>query len=377
MMRVFFVAGYALPAQHRKVELLADDPNIELVHLAGMQSGRSSGQHLSANQQRTYTVRLASTRTLGRHADPHRSFGWPPAYGLREFKPQIIHYEGEVESLGAAQIVFLRRIFAPSASLVLTAWQNLMRPRSWVVRRINAWNMHAAQHILCAGEEAVRVLKQQGYRGGTSVCPIMGVDSRYFYPKPVPGLREKLNLNGSVVGYIGRLVPEKGVDTLLMAVAQVPDAIQVLIVGNGPEKDRLQQLGQDLGIGERCRFLEAAPYEAVPDLMNLLDLIVLPSRTTTHWKEQFGRVLVEAMACQVVASGSDSGEIPTVIGDPDRIFPEGDPNALARIIRRITSDTPLRRALGERDQRWAMSRYSVEQLAHQTLSVWRALFTQR
>ena len=103
---------------------------------------------------------------------------------MRRFKPDLIHYEGEVESLGTAKIVTLRALLTPRASLVLTAWQNILRVRSLPVRLINNLNLSAAQHVMCASREAVSILQRQGYRGGVSVIPIMGLDTRYFYPQP-------------------------------------------------------------------------------------------------------------------------------------------------------------------------------------------------
>jgi glycosyltransferase involved in cell wall biosynthesis len=374
-MRVLMFADYRHPAQHRKVELLADAEDVDLVQIVGPLSGRSAGRHPSANSRRAYAIRLApETRSLGRPDDPHRIFGWPPRYGLRSFKPDLIHYEGEVESIGAAEIVLLKKLLAPRAALILTSWQNILRPRSPAVRLINDFNLQAAQHVLCAGHEAVTVLRQQGYAGGASVCPIVGLDTRYFYPRPVPGLRERLGLHGLVVGYIGRIVADKGIDTLLLAAAKLSAPVQVLIVGDGPDRERLQALARASGLADRCQFVSAVPYDAVPDYMNLLDVLALPSRTTLHWKEQFGRVLIEAMACQVVVVGSDSGEIPAVIDDPDRVFPEGEAAALARIIERLAADADWRRQSGERDRLRAIERYSVEQLARHTLTVWHDLY---
>lgn len=369
--RILLFAGYTLPSQHRKIELMADAEDIEIVHLAGTECGKPPGLYPSANGKRTYT--LGVSRTLGRHGDPHRSFGWPPSYGMGRFNPHLIHYEGEVESLGAAQIVLLRWLLARRASLVLTTWQNILRPRKRIVRMINNMNLVAAQHVLCASEEAVTVLQQQGYRGSSSVLPIIGLDTSIFYPKPMSELRAQLGLDGFVVGYIGRLVPEKGLDILLKAVAQAHSAPRLLLVGSGLEKATVHTLAEQLGISSRCCFIEAVPYESVADHMNLLDLLVLPSRTTTHWKEQFGRVLIEAMACGIAVAGSDSGEIPKVIGSAGRIFPEGDSEALAAIIDDLATNPMLCRTLGKLSYERATHYYSTERIAADTLTVWRSL----
>jgi L-malate glycosyltransferase len=369
--RVMVFAGYTLPSEHRKIELLADAEDIEIVHHAGSASGRIAGVYPSANGLRRYTLR--TSRVLGKRGDAHRAFGWPPTYGFTSFRPDLVHYEGEIESLGAAQIVVLRWLLARHAKLVLTTWQNILRPRGRLVRMLNGMNLAASQHVLCASEEAVTVLERQGYRGTCSVLPIVGVDTRTFCPKPVAELRSQLGLERFVVGYVGRLVPEKGLDTLLSAAAQAACRPQVLLVGNGPEKLCLQELAVRLGLGDRIRFMDAVPHEAVPDYMNLLDMLVLPSRTTVHWKEQFGRVLVEAMACRVAVAGSTSGAIPEVIGGAGRIFPEGDSSALAGIMDALAAEPTLRLTLAQQGHDRALSRYSIEHIASDTLAVWRRL----
>ena len=67
------------------------------------------------------------------------------------------------------------------------------------------------------------------------------------------------------------------------------------------------------GSGERLTFLGYVPHEDVPSYLAHLDLVVLPSETQPNWKEQFGRILIEAMACGTPVLGSDLAEIPSVI----------------------------------------------------------------
>ena len=204
--------------------------------------------------------------------------------------------------------------------------------------------------------------------------PTVGLDTRYFYPQPVNELRQQLGLCGqATVGYVGRLVPEKGVDTLLQAVPRFPPSVRCLIIGDGPEKTNLEAIARQPGIAERCSFIGGLSYDRMPAYMNLLDILVLPSRTTRNWKEQFGRVLVEAMGCQITVVGSNSGAIPEVIGDAGRLFPEGNAASLAAVVNDLLADPQLRRALGERGYRRALERYSVERLAAQTLTLWQKL----
>jgi glycosyltransferase involved in cell wall biosynthesis len=143
-------------------------------------------------------------------------------------------------------------------------------------------------------------------------------------------------------------VPEKGLDTLMEAVARLGPGVELWLIGNGPYRPALEELSRKLRIEERVRWLEPVPPERMPELLAQVDVVVLPSRTTRVWKEQFGRILVEAMACKVPVVGSDSGAIPEVVGDAGLIFPEGDVATLAECLDRLRQSPELRAQFAER-----------------------------
>lgn len=364
-MRVLFIAGYQHAAYHRKIELLADAPDVELLHITVTGYGRESGMYSSASGKGSYRVKTFRPQWLGARSDPHRSFLWTLDFAMRAFKPDLVQAESDLEALGTAQVSLARKWFAPQSKLIHYSWQNISRPRNFLVRWLTNLSLQSADHITCASAQAAEILPVQNYRRATSVMPLVGVDSRFFKPATKPRASE------FSVGYVGRLVREKGLDDLLHAVARTPASL--LIVGDGPEKNNLRALAQALPLSERCRFVDAVAYEAVADYLNEMDVLVLPSRTTSHWKEQFGRVLVEAMGCRVVAVGSDSGAIPEVIGDAGAIFPESDVDALAAILNRLAANPEMLESMRERGYRRALENYSVERLAERTLDIWREL----
>ncbi len=371
-MHVLLFSGYNHPSHHRKVELLADAPNVEIRQILLPDSGKKGGVQSSANGRREYYVREVPVYSLGEPGDVHRIYQWPPVFGIRAWKPDIIQCEHELESVLTAEIAIAARFAAPGARLIVYSWQNILRNRTLPVRMISHFNLRSAHHAICASTEAVSVLQSQGYAKGATVMPLMGLDRRYFYPNQT-ALRTQLKLGKFVVGYIGRLVPEKGIDLILRAVAQMQQSVDLLIVGDGPEKAQLQSLATQLGIGERCLFVAAVPQTDVVNYYNVMDVLALPSRTTANWKEQFGRVLVEAMACKVVVVGSNSGAIPEVVGDAGCIFPEGDFNALATILNHLETDKEYRYEIAERGYQRALATYSIERLATNTLDLWETL----
>jgi glycosyltransferase involved in cell wall biosynthesis len=128
-----------------------------------------------------------------------------------------------------------------------------------------------------------------------------------------------------------------------------------------------------LDVERRVHFLGRQPSSRMAELMNEVDVLVLPSRTTPTWKEQFGRVLVEAMATGMPVLGSDSGEIPVVIGDARLIHHEGDAEQLAVQLLGVLQDDALRQSLGEAARRRATEHYDTRHLAYRRAEFYRSI----
>jgi glycosyltransferase involved in cell wall biosynthesis len=117
--------------------------------------------------------------------------------------------------------------------------------------------------------------------------------------------------------------------------------------------------------------------DSMPGYYNELDALVVPSRTKSNWKEQFGRVLIEAMACGVPVIGSDSGEIPNVIGDAGQVFPEGNAHALRRQISRLLEDEIVRRDHSHRGRNRVLVHFAQASIAAQTYQVYQEILDAR
>jgi glycosyltransferase involved in cell wall biosynthesis len=178
-----------------------------------------------------------------------------------------------------------------------------------------------------------------------------------------------------VIGYAGRLVPEKGVSDLLHAAVQLSGAWEMRLLGSGPERRALQKLAHALGIAEQVRFEGQVLSGEMPDHLAGLHALVLPSRSQPNWVEQFGRILIEAMASGVPAIGSDSGEIPNVIGEAGLIYPEGDVDALREHLQSLIDDPDRWMILAQSGCDRARTHYSQAQVAARTVEVYREVLS--
>lgn len=313
-------------------------------------------------------ARTVAVPFLGRVNDPHRSLYGTLSFSLPRVRPTLIHAEEEPDSLTAVQILLARRLFAPHTPVILHTWQNVLRPKSWYVEAITRWVLRRADAILCANQEAVAVLGRMGYHGPTAVITPVGVDVDLFHPQ-----QRTTHDQPFTAVYAGRFQPEKGIETLLQALALLGGDARCWLIGGGPAHAALQAEVQRLGLGERVVFVPPVPAEQMPNLLAQVDALVLPSRSTQVWREQFGRVLVEAMACGVPVVGSDSGAIPEVVGPAGLIFPEGDAAALAECLQRLRGTPDLRDRLIALGLDRARTVYSQACVAAQTAAFYRRI----
>lgn len=288
---------------------------------------------------------------------------------IRDFRPHIVHIDEEPYNLATWQALVLAR--RAGAKALFFSWQNLQRryppPFNWGER----WALRRVDYAIAGTESAAAVWRAKGYAGPLAVIPQFGTDPELFRPPETPPSERQTS--PFTIGYIGRLVEEKGVHLLLDAAAQLAGSWQVRLVGSGPEKAALRAQAERLNIGRRVCWQEWLPSADMPGQYHQLDALVLPSLTRPNWKEQFGRVLVEAMASGVPVVGSDSGAIPDVIGDAGLIFPEGNRAALAENLRRLQNDPALRDDLARKGRARVLARFTHDQVAEETAAVYRAL----
>jgi glycosyltransferase involved in cell wall biosynthesis len=283
---------------------------------------------------------------------------------FQEFRPDLVHTDAEAFSLVSAQIAMAAR-FA-RVPMVLHVAESVERPLR--LRRVTChFVLRSTSCLVGTNQDSLQLIRRWGYRGPGVVIPRFGVDLALFTPR-----RAILN-QPAVVGFVGRLVREKGLEVLLEAVQRISQRgidCRLLICGSGPQREVLQGRTRELGIEGLVEWQPAVEPDKVPQIMQRLDALVLPSQTGPRVKEQFGRVLIEAMASGVPAVGSTCGEIPNVIGRDDLVFPEGDAEALARILERLLRD----RGYWEEVRAYGLARvrehFTMERVAERLVELW-------
>ena len=294
------------------------------------------------------------------------------AQTLRTFKPDIIDLWEEPWGLVSAQACALRNRLLPHAKVIAETEQNINKFLPPPFETFRAYTLCNANFVVGRNAAAVEILRSKGYRGPSAVVP-NAVDANLFRPLDRAQCREELGVSGFAAGYVGRLVEEKGLMDMVNALEQTPADVNLLFVGAGPYQPALEQRVRERGWEARVRFLPPRPLEQLPQVMNALDALVLPSRTTARWKEQFGRVLIEAQACQTPVIGSDSGAIPEVIGSAGMIVPEGSAEALAQAMLSLR-DAPERAGeMGRLGRRRVEENYTWAQVAERMRQIYEPL----
>jgi glycosyltransferase involved in cell wall biosynthesis len=272
------------------------------------------------------------------------------------------------------------------AKTVVFTWQNLNRayppPFNWMEKYV----LKRANALLAGNAEAGEVWRAKGYTGLMRQIPQFGVDPNIFYrhqrvhrvSKPSVILRRSARRPRQpalTIGYVGRLVEEKGIEILLRAAAGLTGPWNIKILGSGPDRSRFERMAQWLGIESRATFDQQLPSTHMPNYLSGLDVLVLPSLSRPNWKEQFGRVLIEAMACEVVTVGAKSGAIPEVIGEAGLLFAEGNIETLREQLQRLIDDIPLRESLRQMGKQRVLDHYTHAAIARHTVEVYREITT--
>jgi len=286
---------------------------------------------------------------------------------LRDKRPDVIQVEQEPTTRGCQQVVRVaRKLKLP---VVLFTLQNVDVPLRFFPRVRRRRALRRLKGAIAGSGGAAALLRRAVPDLPIAVVPQLGVQ---VPPEPEHALHE-----GLAIGYVGRLVPEKGLDTLLQALAENRGGRWYLwVVGDGPDRERLERMASELRLAARIRWTGALPPEEMTRLWAELDVLVQPSRELPGWAEQSAHAVAEAMAHEVAVIGTGAGATPEVIGDAGAIVPPGDPAAIAGALRRLAV-TEARRPLAQAGRARVMQLFSDDAVAERTVAFWKEVIGPR
>lgn len=367
-MRVALISKtFVFDAAQRQLEQIARQPGIELTLITPPEWHSDDGRVLPFVRRYTsgYAVRELPVHFNGRyHFYVYRGL----RRALKEIAPDLVHIDEEPYNPAGAQAQ--RAADRLGARTIFIALQNIYRKYPPPYSLLEQYNYRHTAHIVACNEAAGKVLRQKGYCGPLSVFAVYGVDPDLYQPVARSADRDTF-----VIGYLGRVVMYKGLGVLIEALAGLPAGCRLRLVGSGPDEAALRRLAQERGVAERVEFAPAVAATEVPRVLAAMDALALPSLTQPNWMEQFGRVLIEAMACGVPVVGSDSGEIPHVIGDAGLTAPEGDVDALRAALLRLYEEPETWARLARVGRERILAQYTQEQMARRMVDVYKQAMT--
>jgi len=295
---------------------------------------------------------------------------------MKKFRPDIIQVEQGDGALSYCQINLFAKILRLKAKSVFFTWINWQPKHSLKSRLylscIEKINLNFAHGAIAGNNAAQMLLHKKGFSKPILTIPQLGINKTLFSP-PQP---DTINRSSKYIGFVGRFTEEKGifylVRTFLKLANNFPDW-KLVFIGKGPAEQRLQGFVASKQMLNRIEFCKPVPHETIAHYLRKIDILVLPSYDTPLWREQFGHVLIEAMASNVPVIGSNAGEIPHVIGNSGLIFKQRDEADLLAQLKTLMQDDELRKKLGARGYHRAHEEFSHEAIADKTYGFWQQL----
>lgn len=285
----------------------------------------------------------------------------------------VILVENEPWAVICWQARLLAGRLQTSARFGVFTWENLERPgiKGWILSCIYRASTLTTDTYIAGNKRAAEILVKHGARASdVLVAPQLGVDLANHHPVESEEIKRLRVMNGLppdafIAGYCGRLTEEKGIHELMSAgEALAGSGMHLALLGAGVMRGRLEELASR---HEWLHLLPPRPHFEIPDFLRCLDVFVLASKPLINrhncWEEQFGHVLIEAMACGVATIGSSSGAIPEVLGDERAVFEWGNAQALTGRLRVMQQDAALRSELAKAQRERVERFYTHEAVA--------------
>jgi glycosyltransferase involved in cell wall biosynthesis len=357
---------YANPANRAKLKALAG-LGVDLTAIVPETWQSPDGTIQNARSGNDNGVQIVTVPVRSYPARPSNLL-WNPKElrrALADQKAELVHIEEEIGSQPAGiALRAARRLGTPA---VLMTSESLPPSDGLTARLRRDRNLRLAAGIVGTNSLAVKLATKRRPSLRHAVVPQLGIT--------LPATRPSERRAELAIGFVGRLVPERGLDLLFRACVGLAGKWTLIVVGTGPSQEELEELAQRLGIAARISWLGALPRSAMDDVWTHLDCLVLPSRTTERWIMTEARAAIHAMANGVAVVGSNSGALPEIIGDAGRIVPEEDVASMTAALHELYADRSLCERLGSAGRRRVQDEFSEAAVALKLLTFWRTLTT--
>ncbi|MGQ9513764.1 MAG: glycosyltransferase family 4 protein [Thermoproteota archaeon] len=242
-----------------------------------------------------------------------------------------------------------------------------------VINEIEGWLTYEASRVVCCSWSMVGEVASLFNVPRDKIWMIPnGIDTEIFKPNPSDDLfrRRFAGLSEKIILYVGRLVPEKGVNVLIGSVPKILSAnpnVKFVIVGEGYDREHLSSLAKYLGVDQRIYFTGYISDEEIKKLLSLAYLQIVPSLY-----EPFGIVCLEAAASGVPVVASDIGGLSELVEDgvTGLKVPPDNSDAIAYAVNRILSDEVLRESMSKKARERAVERFSIKAMAERTMEMY-------
>ncbi len=366
-MRVVFVSHSSVLEYHQqKLKILSKNYGVE-IHLVTppfWYEGGVKTQQFTGNSEIFYykgKVFMLKNRMFHFYYNVKNLF--------KKIKPDILHIEEIPFSLVCWQ--FLKQAKKYNLKKIFFTWENIERKLNPVYKYFYKYSLENSDCAIAGNEDGKKILLKLGFNRKIYVMPQYGINFSDFKSekKLLPEDGEDFK-----IAYMGRIVPEKGIEILLKSIEGL-DKIKLMIAGVG-EKDyeeKIKNIIKQKNLDKKIEWKGHIPSKDIPEFLNKMHILILPSVARPDWKEQFGRVLIEAFASKVAVIGSSSGEIPNVIGDAGLIFKEGDSDDLKEKIKLLLNDKNLYLQNIEKGLKRISENYTNDKIAEKVFSIYKEL----
>jgi len=297
---------------------------------------------------------------------------------LSKLKPDIVHLEVDPVSLLVLNVgKWIKK--NSTGPLTCLSCENLPQDLPAILKRrglrglpggiYKSWINNRAQkmvdHVFTLSDDGTRLFKSMNYQGVSKIP--LGFDPTFFNVNhnSRARIRKQLNIESVLFAYFGRLVKEKGVHLLLESLGTMKHLEWKLMLDQFEEENEyshsLKIQIQELGLAERVLFVHAQ-HGQIADYMNASDIVILPSLSTPKWKEQYGRVAPEAMACGKLVIVARSGALPELVGEYGITFEEDNVEELTKALL-AAFNKPCILDYNKRAAQYAVNKLGVESQA--------------